>query len=145
VGDLLFAADAVFGVATLERYPLPFAQDVSAQLKSFDVVAATSISDGVKRLLPGHGELSDDIEGLVARNRAAVLRAAEVVLAACDDVGLEDVLARTAAELDQTINDLARYHLNLCTVAAYLAHLRCEDRVEPVLAGGRLTWKEKAG
>ncbi len=38
------------------------------------------------------------------------------------------------------MDDLARYHLNLCTVSAYLSHLRESGRVSATVAGGRLTW-----
>ena len=141
IGDFLFAADAVFGVTTLERYPLPFAQDVGDQLRSFEAVAA-SAADGVRRLLPGHGEPTDDLSGIVERNREAVERALAVVEAACVGTTTEAVLAAVAAELGLEMNDLPRYHLNLCTVSAYLSHLRNEGRVEPLLAANRLTWSK---
>ena len=136
VDDVLLAADAVFGPATLERYPLPFGQDVGAQRSSFDVVAAS----GARVVLPGHGEATEDVAGLVAANAAAVARAEAAVLAACDGATTEEVLARVGAELGLAMDDLARYHLNLCTVSAYLSHLRESGRVEARLAGGRLTW-----
>ena len=139
VGEFLFAADGVFGEGTLERYPLPFAQDVGAQLKSFEVIEA-SASEGVKRLLPGHGDVTEDIGQVVERNRLAVERAVEIVEDACRSTTTEEVLARVAAELGLAMDDLPRYHLNLCTVSAYLSHLRSEGRVEVGLEAGRLTW-----
>ena len=168
-GDFLFAADGVFGDATLQRYPLPFAQDVSDQLTSFDVLDELAFNGTehntrpVVAMLPGHGELttgSERIGELVQRNRETVQRAAEVVLAACsrtatddrrsdgsvDDGGAstEDVLAFTARELGLEMNDLPRFHLNLCAVSAYLAHLRRAGRIEPLAAAGRLTWRVSA-
>src|SRR5690606_35578824 len=67
-GDFLYAADGVFGDATLERYPLPFAQDVSDQLASFDVLDELIKVDDENKgrqilsLLPGHGELTTGIQ-----------------------------------------------------------------------------------
>lgn len=146
IGDFLFAADAVFGERTLERYPLPFAQDVGAQLSSYQVVSEAA-GAGVQRLLPGHGELTRDVEQLTALNRAAVEHAVEVVLSVVsanqDGASTEEVLVGVAAELDLDMNDLARYHLNLCTVSAYLSYLKGEGRIAPLLSGGRLTWRSE--
>lgn len=161
--ETLFAADGVFGEATLLRYPLPFAQDVSGQLASFERLteycqAATPGGTGtIARLLPGHGELltgTERIVELVRLNNETVTRAAEVVLTACSTktnpaatphgAGTEEVLAFTAAELGLEMNDLPRYHLNLCTVSAYLTHLRSQGLVEPHTTGGRLYWQATA-
>jgi glyoxylase-like metal-dependent hydrolase (beta-lactamase superfamily II) len=136
VDDVLLASDAVFGAATLERYPLPFGQDIGAQKAAHDVVAGS----GARVVLPGHGEATEDVAGMVAANAAAIARAEEAVLAACDGASSEDVLARVGETLGLAMEDLARYHLNLCTVSAYLTHLRETGRVEARLSGGRLTW-----
>ena len=136
VDDVLIASDAVFGPATLARYPLPFGQDVGAQKAAFDVVAAS----GARVLLPGHGEVTEDLPGIAAANRASVARAEEAVLAACDGATTEEVLARVGTELGLVMDDLPRYHLNLCTVSAYLSHLREAGRVAASLGAGRLTW-----
>src|SRR5690606_31542706 len=102
-----FAADGVFGEATLERYPLPFAQDVGDQLASFDVLDELSRGDSadnrrpVTSLLPGHGELTsgrDRIVELVQRNRQTVLQAAAIVLQACAGAGRGDGATGTNAE-----------------------------------------------
>jgi len=136
VDDVLVASDAVFGAATLERYPLPFGQDVGAQKAAHDVVAGS----GARVVLPGHGDATEDVAGLVAANAAAVARAEAAVLGACHGTSTEEVLARVGDELGLAMDDLPRYHLNLCTVSAYLSHLRETGRVTARLAAGRLTW-----
>lgn len=73
-------------------------------------------------------------------NVAAVERAAAIVQAACTGGGLEDVLAGACDALGIVMSDLPRYHLNQCTVAAYLSYLRAEGRVELSLEHGRLRW-----
>lgn len=143
VGRVLFAADGVFGARTMERYPLLFAQNVSDQLASLTVIERC-LESGVELLLPGHGEPTDDGRSLVAANRATIERALEVVSAACVGYGTEEVLARTADALGLEMSDLARYHLNLCTVSAYLSHLRNSGLVETQLAHGKLTWRKIA-
>lgn len=138
VDDVLLAADAFFGDSVLERYALPFGQDITGQLEAFEVVRRS----GARVALPGHGDPSSDLERSIAANVAAVHRAAEAVAESCTGVGTEDVLAGACAVLGIELNDLPRYHLNLCTVSAYLAHLRRLGRVDAVLEGGRLLWRQ---
>ncbi len=140
VGDVLIASDAVFGPATLERYPLPFGQDVGKQKAAYEVVAGS----GARVVLPGHGEPEDGTQGIVAANAAAIERAEETVLSACESATTEEVLAAVGAALGLVMEDLARYHLNLCTVSAYLTHLRETGRVGESLSAGRLTWRRAA-
>ncbi len=136
VKSVLLAADSLFGEATLGRYPLPFAQDVAGQLAAIDVAGSAPSAT----LLPGHGEPTSDAGALAELNRQAVERAAHAVLAACDGVGAEAVLAGVCEELGIVIADLPRYHLNLCTVLAHLGRLRSTGQVEATLRAGALVW-----
>lgn len=140
IDDVLLATDALFGAETLSKYPLPFAQDVGGQLAAFDTVDRIALSGTSSVLLPGHGEPTSDLSELVTLNRAAVENAAIAVLAACDDVGTEEVLANVAERMELRMTDLPRYHLNFTTTTAYLGHLRAEGRVRAELRGGRLIW-----
>lgn len=147
VDDVLIAADAVFGAETLQRYPLPFGQDIARQLSTHDVVAATR----ARIMLPGHGAPTRDLEGSAADNRRAVTAAADAVEAAVVAVATgsgsgvgrstEDVLAHCGVTLGLDMDDLARYHLNYCAVSAHLGNLRSQGRVTTHLEGGRLTWR----
>lgn len=136
VDDVLLAADAFFGEAVLTRYPLPFGQDIAGQLAAFETVR----SSAVRVALPGHGDPSDDLEATITANVAAVRTAAVAVEQACDGGGTEDVLHGACRALGIALEDLPRYHLNLCTVSAYLSYLRVEGRVEARLENGRLVW-----
>lgn len=143
VGDVLLAADAVFGAETLTRYPLPFGQDIAGQLTAHDTVADAD----ARILLPGHGAPTADIDAIVQENRRAVTRAAEAVAAAVVGVaggGTEDVLAACGVTLGLAMNDLARYHLNYCTVSAYLGYLRTLGRITAELSSVRLVWRPVA-
>lgn len=142
VGDVLLATDALFGAATLEKYPFPFSQDVGGQLASIDALSALAQAGAVRVALPGHGEPTEQVVELAAHNRAALERAAAVVAEACTGVGTEDVLAVATERMGAMMSDLARYHLNLTTITAYLGWLRHEGRVAAELAGGRLLWRQ---
>lgn len=134
--DVLLAADAFFGDSVLAKYALPFGQDIGNQRAAFEAVRAS----GARVALPGHGDPSEDVERSLDANLAAVDRAADAVAAACTGVGTEDVLEGACGALGIEVRDLARYHLDLCTVSAYLSYLRGAGRVEARLQGARLTW-----
>ena len=139
VGDVLIAADAVFGAAVLDKYPLPFGQDIGGQISS--VQSLTEV--GARVLLPGHGEPTEDIEDLAEHNLEAFKRAADAVEAACEGVSTEDVLKEVCKNLNIEMLDLPRFFLNRCVVTAYLSYLREEGRVEVTLRDNGLTWQRQ--
>lgn len=144
VDDVLLATDSLFGAATLHKYPFPFSQDVGGQLRSLDALDALLAETPVRVGLPGHGEPTTDVAGLIKVNRNALLQAAHVVQTACTGVGLERVLDTATTQMGAIMTDLARYHLNLTTITAYLGWLREEGRVNADLVDGRLVWTAAA-
>ncbi len=136
VDDVLLAADAFFGDAVLGKYALPFGQDIGNQRAALETVRVS----GARVALPGHGDPTEDLAAAADANRAAIDAAAAAVLAAATGVGAEEVLAGACRALGVVIDDLPRYHLNFCTVAAYLGYLRDAGRVEARLESGRLRW-----
>lgn len=136
VDDVLIAADAVFGTDVLDRYPLPFGQDVGAQRASAEKVGTF----GPRVVLPGHGDPTEAVDELVTANLTAFERAAEAVAAACTGAPTPSVLKATCDALGITMGDLPRYHLNLCVVSAYLSYLREAGRVEVGLMDNELRW-----
>ena len=137
-GDVLLAADAVFGESVLDKYPLPFGQNIGRQRES----AARVGTLGARVVLPGHGGPTKDVKGLIEANLAALERAANTVAEAATGVDTATVLARTCDALAITMTDLPRYYLNLCTVMAYLSYLREEGRVTLTLEHNALRWSQ---
>lgn len=136
VDDVLIAADALFGFSVLEKYPLPFGQDIGGQLKSAERLKELNI----QTVLPGHGEPTSEVAQLIKKNLAAFERAASVVEEACVNITTEGVLQNVCRTLNITMTDLPRYYLNLCTVTAYLSYLREVKRVEVRLEDNRVVW-----
>ncbi len=136
VGEVLIAADAVFGVSVLDKYPLPFGQDIAAQIGSAGKVGETD----TRIVVPGHGEPSEDVRALVTANLAAFAAAAGAVEAACIGLTSDEVLKTTADTLGLEMRDLPRYYLNRCVVSAYLNYLRETGRVEVSLNTNELRW-----
>lgn len=140
VDDVLLATDALFGAATLDKYPFPFSQDVGGQLGSIDKLTVLAEEGAVRVALPGHGEPTEALAELAERNRRALEAAAGVIEEACTGVGTEEVLANATEKMGAIMTDLARYHLNFTTITAYLGWLREQGRVSASLQGGRLLW-----
>lgn len=136
IDGVLLAADALFGASVLERYPIPFGQDVAAQLDAARALGALEVAVA----LPGHGEPTDDVAALAAQNIAAIERVSNAVERHAVGVGSEAVLKGVCDELGIALGDVARYHLNLCTVSAHLSYLRAEGRIGLALEGNRLLW-----
>jgi glyoxylase-like metal-dependent hydrolase (beta-lactamase superfamily II) len=138
VDDVLIAADALFGFSVLEKYPLPFGQDIGNQIKS-----AERLKDlNIKTVLPGHGEPTSEVIALVEKNLAAFERAASVVEEACTNASTEAVLQAACKTLTITMTDLPRYYLNLCVVTAYLSYLREVKRIEVRLEENQVKWQK---
>ena len=136
VDDVLFAADAVFGESALEKYPLPFGQDIGGQIASAKKMAEQE----VRVILPGHGELTEEVGELVQKNVETFQRAADVIEEVCKGVDTATVLKHTCQKLHIAMTDLPRYYLNLCTVMAYLTYLREMGRVGLELQDNAPIW-----
>ena len=137
VRDVLFAADAVFGEAILQKYPLQFMVDVQHVREAIESVR----SRAARVTLPGHGEPTSDVATLCDANLAALERASNAVLLACGEAAtLPEVLERVCAMLEVTIEDLTRYVLNQTAVLAHLTDLEERGLVRLEVIRNRLVW-----
>ena len=137
VRDVLFASDAVFGAAILQKYPLQFMVDVQHVREAIEAVR----SSDARVTLPGHGEPSSDADALCDANIKALERTSNAVLVACGDVAtLPEVLERVCAMLEVTIEDLTRYVLNQTAVLAHLTDLEERGSVRLEVIRNRLVW-----
>jgi glyoxylase-like metal-dependent hydrolase (beta-lactamase superfamily II) len=136
VDGVLLAADALFGEALLEKYPLPFGQDIHQQITHAEQLSKRQVNV----TLPGHGHPTDDLTALRDINLAAFAAAADAVAAACQYHSTAQVLKQTCQTLGINMTDIPRYTLNLCTVMAYLSYLREQGRVAATLTDNLLVW-----
>ncbi|WP_288435028.1 MBL fold metallo-hydrolase [uncultured Deinococcus sp.] len=122
VGDVLYAADALFGPAALARHPLTFCADSAAQKASARHLGTLT---GLRLTVPGHGEATGDLAGLVAGNLGAYGRTTGAVreALAAGEAGVDELLARVCAALDVTMKDAAALVLNRAVISAHLAEL----------------------
>ena len=88
-------------------------------------------------MLPGHGDPTPDLSGLVAANLAAYARTTQAVLEAVAEgaASVDDLLARVCLRLGVTMRDPGAVVLNRAVVSAHLteglaqgwARLRVEE------------------
>jgi len=142
VDAVCFAADAFFGSDVLQKYGVPYAHDVTAQIASFAEVAQLPVHTWI----PGHGgrEHADSLGETLARNRAAVAQSKQLVWQACADAApLHTVVARVQAQLGRPSTALAQYAVFASGIMAYLQHLHDEGAVEVQLTEQGPYWEQR--
>lgn len=137
-GEVLFATDAVFGIPTLEKHPLQFAVDIARQRESVDVVRDV----GVRVVLPGHGDPTEDISGICNANLSAIECANRAVFTACQHPStLAQILAQVCNSFQISMTSLSSYVLNQTAVLAHLVELEERDLIRQEIIENTLAWK----
>ncbi|MCD0168875.1 MBL fold metallo-hydrolase [Deinococcus sp. 23YEL01] len=137
VGEVLYAADALFGEAALAKHPLTFCADSALQKEA---AARLGELEGVRVTLPGHGDPTPDLTGLVAANLTAYARTTAAVLEAVQlgAAGVDDLLVRVCGALGVTMESAGAVVLNRAVVSAHLTELLEAGQVHMKVRGNRL-------
>ncbi|MEF2279798.1 MBL fold metallo-hydrolase [Deinococcus sp. YIM 134068] len=140
VGEVLYAADALFGPEALGKHPLTFCADSALQKEA---AARLGELEGVRVVLPGHGGPADDLAGLVAANLAAYGRTTDAVLGAvrAGAAPVDDLLARVCDTLGVTMTTAGAVVLNRAVVSAHLTELLERDEIVMGVEGNRLLFR----
>jgi glyoxylase-like metal-dependent hydrolase (beta-lactamase superfamily II) len=140
VDDVCYAADGFFGQRVLNKYGVPYAHDVGAQIASFDVLTMLTVSQWI----PGHGDAVDRA-GLVStlhENRNAVQHSRELVLAA---IATPQTLPATVAAVQNALAmpsaSVAQYAVFASGIAAYLNWLVAEGAAVAELSDAGIVWR----
>ncbi|GGN40758.1 MBL fold metallo-hydrolase [Deinococcus daejeonensis] len=143
VGGVLYAADALFGPEALAKHPLVFCQDSALQKEA---AARLGELEGVEVTLPGHGDPTGDLPGLVTANLAALERVTDAVHAAirAGEAGVDDLLARVCDGLGVQMSNAGAVVLNRAVVSAHLTELLERGEVGLRVAGNRLVFFPEA-
>lgn len=122
LGDVLYAADALFSPDALAKHPLTFCADSRSQKAA---AASLGALTGVRVVLPGHGEPSEDLAGLVAANLAAYTHTTQAVLEAVQAGAgtVDELLARVCGLLGVQMTNAGAVVLNRAVVSAHLTEL----------------------
>ncbi|ADV68676.1 MBL fold metallo-hydrolase [Deinococcus maricopensis] len=137
-GEVLYAADALFGASALAKHPLTFCVDSAAQKAS---AAALGALAGVGVVLPGHGAPVPDVADLARVNLAAYARTTDAVRAAVQTpCTTDEALARVADAFGVVMRDMAGVVLNRAVVSAHLVELQEAGAVHADVRANRLVW-----
>ncbi|PYE54222.1 MBL fold metallo-hydrolase [Deinococcus yavapaiensis] len=138
VGDVLFASDALFGPDSLTKHPLTFCMDSALQKESARKLGGL---EGVRVVLPGHGEPTEDLAGLVAANLAAFERTTSAVKRAATTARtIDEILARVCDDLGVTMTNPGAVVLNRSVVSAHLVELVERGEAASRVEGNRWLW-----
>ncbi len=135
-----FAADGFFGSAVLAKHGVPYAHDIAAQLASLERLAARDDA----WFLPGHGPLvaHEDMQAMLAVNRAAITQSSTSVLRALRQPGtLDAITGRVLRALGQDLAGIPQYVIFAGAIAAHLTYLEQQGLVQAVLEESGITWQ----
>lgn len=138
-----FAADSFFGDAVLEKYGIPYAHDVNAQLASFDAIANVDAHTWI----PGHGVLTNraGLGETLMRNRHAITQAKALVTTACQQPrSVQEIVAVVQQTLGLPSTALAQYAVFASGIAAYLAALHADGVLDVMLTEAGPLWQVRS-
>ena len=134
--DVVYLADSLSSVETLEKYAITFIYDVGEYLKTLETIKNMK----VRLFIPSHAAATDDIAPLAEYNIKKVNEVAERILDSCEMVSSDEVIARVFRSYGLTIN-IQQYVLVGSTVRSYLSWLKERGDVETVASDGMILWK----
>lgn len=120
-----FLADSLFSEQTISKYHLFFIYDVRQYLQTLDFLSGL---EG-KLFIPSHCEATENISGLIKRNRHKIEQLAAEICRLCNCTTFEDILKSVFDNYGLTINP-NQYVLIGSTVRSYLSFLYDDDRIE---------------
>ncbi len=136
--NIVFLGDALFSEETITKYHLFFIYDVRAYLNTLDYLQDM---DG-KLFIPSHCEATEDIKGLIERNRNKINEILNLIYEYCKNkVTFEDVLKYVfdTYSLEMNVN---QYVLLGSTVRSYLSYLCDEGRIFYEFEDNKMLWKQ---
>ncbi|ACO47145.1 MBL fold metallo-hydrolase [Deinococcus deserti] len=140
LGEVLYVADALFGLEALAKHPLTFCSDSAAQKVS---AAGLMELSSVGVILPGHGDPTVDLPGLVGANLTAYERITAAVLATVQQHSgsVDDLLSRVSVRMGVRTGSPAAAVLNRAVVSAHLTELQAQKQVQCVTEHHRLVFR----
>ena len=137
VGDVLIAADAVFGAAVLGKYPLPFGQDIGGQIEECSVWRRRGLESCCPVTVNRPKRLKTSLPTISRHSSAPPTWSKRPA----SGFQRKKFSKRSVKRWTIEMLDLPRFYLNRCVVTAYLSYLRDEGRVEVALRENSLTWR----
>jgi len=140
IDDVLFCADTVFSMKVVEKYKLPFVQDVKRLKETLEKLGTSEYNYYV----PSHARPLEDIKGLVGQNLKAINGIEERLLSILDvPMTTEQALCSLCDASDLIINGFQQYYLTHTLVTSYLGSLLEEGKIKPTIKDNLIYWEKK--
>ena len=137
--DVIYLADCLSSMETIEKYKLGFVYDVDSYVKTLEMVKALS----AKCFVPAHAACTDEIATLAQYNIDKTLEIADKIESLLKNaMNFETLLANVFKEYELLMN-LQQRMLVGSTVKSYLSFLKEADRVEFYFEDNMMLWKKK--
>ena len=135
--DVVYLADCLSSLETLEKYRIGYIFDVEAYLNTLEKVKTME----AVCFVPAHAEATDSIAPLAQANIDCVLRIAEDILALCAEPrSFEEILQSLFTDYGLTMN-FEQYALIGNTLRSYLTWLKEGGKLSAAFEGNRLLWE----
>lgn len=140
VGDVLYAADALNGPDNLHKHPLIFCVDSVQQKASARKLGEL---DGIRVVLPGHGEPAVDLRALAEVNVEQYGQITRNVLEAVrqGEATIDELLARVCNDLNIQMSNAPSVVLNRSVISAHLVELQQAGQVTQAVKDNRLLFQ----
>lgn len=145
IDGVCFASDGFFGQAVLEKYGVPYAHDIAAQLASLERLQARNDT----WFVPGHGDMvaHDTLADVVHINRTAIQHASAMIL---DELPgeLATVTKRVLKRLEEADQGnrpslgIPQYAIFASAIAAHLTYLEQQQQAQIILHQHNLIWEK---
>jgi glyoxylase-like metal-dependent hydrolase (beta-lactamase superfamily II) len=134
---VLFAADSVSSVATLEKYGISFLFDVRKYLDSLDKLCNFS----AEYFVPSHADVVSDMKNIVSINKNKVFEIIDAISEyLSSEKTFEDLLAHLFDKYNLTMTN-EQYVLIGSTIKSYLSYLKDEGKVVSLFDNNKMYWK----
>ncbi|HBT38792.1 MAG: MBL fold metallo-hydrolase [Pseudothermotoga sp.] len=141
VDKVLFCADALFSEEAIKKYRIFVMSDVKSFLQSLELLERSNCDF----FLPSHGDLTNDITGLLRLNRKVIENVSNKILKLLKTPHTFDELLRELLDsFNVEVKNLVQFVLYRSTVHAYLSYLLDEGHLEKDLIANSLLWRIKA-
>ncbi|MEG0923541.1 MAG: MBL fold metallo-hydrolase [Anaerovoracaceae bacterium] len=135
--DVIFLADCLSSLETLEKYQIGFIYDVAAYIDTLETVKTME----AKTFVPSHAETTDNIAPLAQKNIDKVMEIASEILEICHGPQIfENVLQKLFAYYKLDMN-FEQYVLIGSTVRSYLSWLKDTNKIEATFDHGFMFWQ----
>ncbi|HOJ87492.1 MAG TPA: MBL fold metallo-hydrolase [Pseudothermotoga sp.] len=134
VGDIIFAADSIFGEEILRKKTIAVYNDIDAAIRSLDKLKSFNCC------VPSHGSINGT--EIISLNKAHIEFVAEKIrLLMKEPKSEENIICDVLQNLQVDVADVGMYYLLRMTILAYLNWLKKTGEAQLYVDKGRTIWQ----